>query len=58
MNAHFSPILRGRGEKKGGGGGGWGWAGGLLREGREHAEVSKVLYVVVGCSLGWISGHG
>lgn len=30
----------------------------LLREGGEHAEVSEVLYVVVGCSLAGISGHG
>lgn len=30
----------------------------LLREGREHAEVSKVLNVVVGCSLCGISSHG
>lgn len=30
----------------------------LLREGWEHAEVSKVLDVVVGCSLGGISSHG
>lgn len=32
--------------------------GRLLREGREHAEVSEVLDVVVCCSLGGISGHG
>lgn len=40
----FSPVLRGQR-----------W---LLREGWEHAEVSKVLDVVVGCSLGGISSHG
>lgn len=31
--------------------------GELLREGWEHAEVSEVLDVVVGCSLGRISSH-
>ena len=34
------------------------WGGVLLGEGREHAEVSKVLDVVVGCSLRRVSGHG
>lgn len=30
----------------------------LLREGWKHSKVSKVLNIVVGCSLGWISRYG
>lgn len=30
----------------------------LFREGWEHAKVSKVLDVIIGCSLGGISSHG
>lgn len=54
MNANISPVLTGSDMDRGGAGGPFL----LLREGGEHAEISEVLNVVVGGSLGGISSHG